>query len=232
MTEKPASRHRSKPPGRFYVVCRWVWLAVFGCTMRVRKSGFAPADADDGMLIAVSHLGHLDPIVISAVLRRRISWVSRVEFFQWWLMRQVLYHGGAFCVDRQGAALPTIREGLRRLARGEAVGIFPEGNVMRGSASVLRGAGIKHGVCLLAARSGKPVLPVVVIGTDRLVNIGPWLPAKRGRLWIHIGQPIHAKSNGHTRQGRAEFAHILTAEYVRLYAEMRENFGLPESIVP
>lgn len=200
--------------------------------MRVRKSGFQPAGEDGGMLIAVSHVSHLDPIVISAVLQRRISWVSRIEFYQQWFMSRMLYHGGAFHVNRNGSALPTVREALRRLARGEAVGIFPEGELMSGGNSVLRGAAIKHGVCLLAARSGRPVLPVIVLGTDQLGRLGPWMPAKRGRLWVHVGMPIHAGKDAHDRQGRADFAAVLVAEYVRLYAEMRAQYNLPESIAP
>ena len=223
---------RSKPPGRFYDLCRWLWLGVFGFTMRIRRSGRLAGGNEGGVLIAVSHVSHLDPIVVSAVLRRRISWVSRIEFHRQWFMRTVLYHGGAFQVDRAGPALPTIREGLRRLKRGEAVGIFPEGEIMRGADSVLRGAAIKHGVCLLAARSGRPVLPVVVLGTDQLGHLGPWLPAKRGKLWVHVGNPIHAQTGGHGRQGRAEFAARLAAEYCRLFAEMRVKYDLPESIVP
>jgi 1-acyl-sn-glycerol-3-phosphate acyltransferase len=223
---------RSKPPAHFYHVCRWLWLFAFNFTMRIRSTGLQSMDRQGGVLIAVSHVSHLDPIVVSAVLPRPISWVSRIEFYQQWFMRRILYHGGAFQVNRQGSALPTIREGLRRLARGEAVGIFPEGELMRGANSVLRGAGIKHGVCLLAARSGRPVLPVIVLGTEQLNRLGPWMPAKRGRLWIHVGEPIHAEPDGNTRHGRAAFADRLIAEYVRLYAEMRENYDLPETIAP
>lgn len=200
--------------------------------MRMKCSGLDNVDNEGGMVVAVSHLGHMDPIVVSALLGRRVSWVSRIEFYQQWFMRVVLHHGGAFQVDRQGPALPTIREGLRRLERGEAVGIFPEGELMSGADSVLRGAKIKEGVCVLAARSGKPVLPVVVLGTDRLKNVEPWLPAKRGRLWVHAGNPIHADKHDTGREGRARFARRLIAEYERLYAEARTKFDLPESIVP
>ena len=54
------------------------------------------------------------------------------------MTRAVLYHGGAFQVERSGLAQPTIREGLRRLKCGEVVGIFPEGELMREKNSVLR----------------------------------------------------------------------------------------------
>ena len=128
--------------------------------------------------------------------------------------------------------MPTIREGLKRLGRGEAIGIFPEGEVMNGERSVLRGAAVKRGVCTLAARSGCPVVPVVVLGTDKLRKVGPWLPAKRGKLWMLVGEPLQAGEHARTKKGRAEFAAILEAEYVKLFAEMRREFSLPETIVP
>ena len=222
----------SKPPGWFYDTCRVIGLGIFGMTMRIRTMGLGSMADTGGLLIAVSHVSHLDPIVVSAVVGRRISWVSRIEFYQNFFMRKLLYHGGAFQVNRTGSAVPMIREGLRRLKRGEAVGIFPEGELMRGGDSVLRGASIKKGVCLLAALSGRPVLPIIVLGTERLTRIGPWLPAKRGKLWLHVGQLVHPVADSHGRQSRHDFAQRLIAEYTRLYAEMRVEFDLPEDIAP
>lgn len=213
-------------------MCRWLWLGIFGFTMRIKSSGAEIVDQHQGVILAVSHVSHLDPIVVGAVLRRKISWISRIEFFQQKFMRAILYHGGAFQVNRAGSALPTIREGLKRLKRGELVGIFPEGELVTGANSVLRGATIKQGVCLLAARSGCPVIPVVVLGTNRLGKIGPWLPAKRGKLWVIVGPPMYAKPGINKRKARAEFSELLIAEYVRLYAEIREKFNLPENIAP
>lgn len=221
-------RPTSKPPGRFYDFWKIIWRGVFLFTMRVKSTGVRNIDQEGGMIIAVSHISHLDPIVVSALVDRRISWMSRVEFHQQWLMRNVLYQGGAFQVDRNGPALPAIREGLRRLERGEAVGIFPEGELVKGPDSVLRGGAIKRGVCLLAARSGRPVLPVVVLGTEKLSRIGPWMPAKRGRLWVAIGVPLHATTESNTRLGRAEFAASLENEYMRIYAEMRVTHRLQD----
>jgi 1-acyl-sn-glycerol-3-phosphate acyltransferase len=227
---KQSSLYRSKAPGRFYDFWKIIWRGVFGCTMRIQSKGLDRIGSEGGVLIAVSHISHLDPIVISAVVKRRISWMSRIEFHQQWLMRNVLYYGGAFKVDRTGAALPAIREALRRLKRSEAVGIFPEGELLRGDHSALRGGRIKRGVCLLAARSGCPVLPVIVLGTDRLGQVGPWMPARRGRLWVAIGQPLYASAADRGRSGRQHFAERLEAEYIRLYQEMKLSHALPEMV--
>lgn len=221
-----------RSPGRFYDRLRLVWRGIFACTMRVRMKGLEHLPAEGGVILAVCHVSHLDPVVVSTLLPRRIGWVARIEFYSSWVARTFLHSGGAFPVNRQGAALPTVREGLRRLRRGEVVGIFPEGEIMRGGASVLRGGPLKRGAGLLAARSGCPVVPVVVLGTDRLGNIGPWLPAKRGRLWLRVGPAMRPDQEGTAKISRAEFAGRLEAEFVRLFVEGQRDWGLPESIVP
>jgi hypothetical protein len=47
-----------------------------------------------------------------------------------------------------------------------------------------------------------------------------------------VGEPLQAGEAARTKKGRAEFAATLEAEYVKLFAEMRNEFDLPESIVP
>ncbi len=222
----------AKPPGRFYDLQRIVFRAVLALTMRWKKDGRGHELPEGGCLVAVCHLNHLDPVLVSAVLRRRIGWMSRVEFYRSRIMRFFLHQSGAFPVDRRGYARPALREGLKRLAAGEVVGIFPEGEIMSGPDSVLRGGGLRHGVCWLAARSGQPVLPVIVLGSDRLVEVGPWLPAKRGRLWFAAGPVLTAPRDARTKAGRAAFSARLEAEFRRLALETRQRYQLPESIVP
>lgn len=222
----------AKPPGRFYRFQRVVFRAVLWLTMRWRVDGRGHEPAEGGYLVAVCHLNHLDPVLVSSILKRPIGWVSRVEFCRRRLMRLFLYHSGAFPVNRSGYARPALREGLRRLAAGEVVGIFPEGEIMSGADTVLRGGKLRQGVCWLAARSGRPVLPVIVLGSDQLAKVQPWLPAKRGRLWFAAGPVLTAPPDAHTKSGRAAFAARLEAEFRRLASETRERYQLPESIVP
>ncbi len=230
--EDEADPRFGRCPGLFYDLLRVLSRSVFAMTMRWRITGLEYVPESGGFLVAACHLNHLDSVVVSTVLPHRIGWISRMEFCRHWLMRRFLYYSGAFPVNRQGYARPALREGLQRLASGAVVGIFPEGEIMSGPASVLRGGRLRHGVSWLAARSGRPVLPVVILGTDRLSRVGPWLPAWRGRLWFTAGPPLTAPPEARTRAGRAAFAARLEEEFRRLARETRERHRLPDSIIP
>jgi 1-acyl-sn-glycerol-3-phosphate acyltransferase len=139
-------------------------------------------------------------------------------------------------VNRQGVPVRSIRTALARLARGEVVGIFAEGEIKAGSDSVLRGGPIKRGVCLLAARSGRPVLPCVILGADKLNAPGPWMPMLRGRLWVACGEFIAAPSESMSGPGRkaarAEMAARIEKALAALYADLRREYGLEDTILP
>lgn len=200
--------------------------------MRMKTRGLERLETPGGVLVAVSHVSHLDPAVLSVVSNRAIHWMAREEFYQTRLSAWFLKRVGAFPVNRQGRALPAIREALRRLEAGSAVGIFPEGEIVSGPRSVVRGGRVRRGVALLAARSGCPVLPVIVAGTEKLNAVGPWLPAKRGRLWLAAGDFLHAPPDARSRAGRAAFAAELERAFVQLYGRMRREFRLPEDVIP
>ena len=206
--------------------------AIFFWTLRLRLHGLERGAREGGYLLACAHVSPLDPFCLAPLWPRRVGWMARVEFYRRGWSKRALRWLHAFPVHRQGVAVGAIRESLRRLARGEVVGIFPEGEIMAGAASVLRGGAIKRGVCLLAARSGRPVLPCIVVGADKLVAVGPWLPAWRGRLWVEVGDFIPPVTGPDRRVARAQMAAEVERAFVKLYAEARARWQLPDSIVP
>ena len=72
----------------------------------------------------------------------------------------------------------------------------------------------------MAIRAGVPVVPCVILGTARLNRVGPWLPAKWGRLWVAYGEPIEPPAGRSTKRRREELARRIEAAYVSLYEEM------------
>jgi 1-acyl-sn-glycerol-3-phosphate acyltransferase len=125
----------------------------------------------------------------TAALPRRITYLARYELYDIGWLAPLLRLLGALPVKRGGARdLDALRAALDLLRRGEAVGIFPEGtrSVRPG---LLRA---NPGVALLALRSGAPVLPVAVTGTERLDSVPAFLLARprRGCVRVTIGRPF------------------------------------------
>lgn len=215
-----------------YWIVRHFVRAVFRWTLRIRRLGLSTARRRGGYLLACSHVSHLDPFCVSALLPRKIGWMARIEFYKHPIVARLMRTVHAFPVNRQGVPVSAIRESLRRLERGEVVGIFPEGEISNGCESVLGGAPIKRGVCLLAARSGRPVLPCIVLGTEKLNAVDPWLPMWRGRLWVACGEFIEPVNRRDRRAAREEMAARLEVAFRKLYAQMREEFALEDSVLP
>lgn len=215
-----------------YWIARFLLRCVFFHTLRIRILGIEAARRPGGWLLACSHVSHLDPFCIGSQLPRRVGWMARIEFYRRGWTRALLGSVHAFPVNRQGVPVRAIKMAVERLKSGEVVGVFPEGEIKTAHESVLRGAKIKRGVCLLAARADCPVLPCVILGTDKLNAVGPWLPARRGRIWIACGDFIEPVHRPDKRVARAEMAAKIEQALVELYARMRREYGLEDSILP
>ncbi|MBC7835820.1 MAG: 1-acyl-sn-glycerol-3-phosphate acyltransferase [Phycisphaerales bacterium] len=186
-----------------------------------------------GFILACTHLSHLEPILVSGIVERQIRWMARVEFYRRRWAAAALNLGGAFPVDRFGCSIRSIRTAVRLAKAGECVGIFPEGGVAQGRQSVLRGAPFKQGVCTIAIEARVPVVPVVVLGTDRLNQLGPWLPFRRGRVYCAFGSDIVPPPRSGSRRGdRIEMAVRLREEFQRVYHDLLSRSGITDEQVP
>jgi 1-acyl-sn-glycerol-3-phosphate acyltransferase len=208
---------------------QFTWL----CTMRMHVIRAEATARTGGYILACTHLSHLEPFLISLLVDRPVDWMTRIEFFRvrivaWWLRSL-----GAFAVRRFGVPVSAIRTAIARARMGRVVGICPEGGVVVGKASVCRGGPIKRGVCLVAQRAGVPVLPCVMLGTHDLNRVGPWLPFKRAHLWVAFGRPIFPDTGAtDVKAARARLAEQIERQYVELYAELRERYGIDDAQVP
>lgn len=203
------------------------------CTMRIKVIRPEAPQRPGAYILACSHLSHLEPFIASALMGRPVDWVTRVEFFKYRVFAGILRAMNAFEVRRYGVPVSAIRTAIRRLGRGRVVGICPEGGVVKGPASCLRGGPLKRGACLISYRTGAPILPCVILGSDKLTAIGPWLPAKRGRLWVAFGDrlvfpPTHLPR----KAAREQMARELGEEFVRLFEDVKRTFSIPDEQVP
>ena len=203
-------------------------------TIRLKVLRPEMIDRDGPLLIACTHLSHIDPFLLSIVTRKRqIDWMARIEFWKHRVGGRFMESMDAIPVRRFGVAASAIRTAIERLKRGRIVGVCPEGGVAQGTRSVMRGGEMKKGVCLISYRSGVPILPCIMLGTDKLNRVGPWIPPLRqavDRLWF----AADLSADGHAQPSRARelMAAELSREYQAIYKEVKEAFGLTEADVP
>lgn len=201
-------------------------------TIRIRYANREWAETSGGFLLACSHISHLDPVLVSAILRRKVDWLARIEFFRNPLMAWLMHLIDAFPINRKGVPVSAIKSSIRRIHAGKIIGIFPEGEIMQGKESVLRGGSLKRGFALIAQRANCPIVPCITLGTEKLSTIDPWLPMFRGRVWIQFGKPIHVTPDLPRREQRERLASDLSMALQTLYREALGRFDLPESILP
>src|ERR1700722_10033918 len=136
----------------FYRLSHLSGRFIFFCTMRLKVIRPEAAFRPGPFLLAVTHLSHMEPFLISVLVPRQVDWITRIEFYQYRPIAWMLNWLDTIPVRRYGVPVSAIRTAIKRLGQGRIVGICPEGGVSRGALSCMRGAPIKHGVCLISYR--------------------------------------------------------------------------------
>jgi 1-acyl-sn-glycerol-3-phosphate acyltransferase len=211
---------------------RLLMKLLFACVARVRVVRRENANHDGGFLLAANHISHFDPFIISSVVRRKIDWMAMAEFFPYPLLGFLLRAVDAFPADRHRANRATIRTAIERLKHGRIVGVFPEGGIRDGARSLLEGAPLRPGASTLAHIAGAPIVPCVIVGSDRLYSTKNWLPLRRTPIWIAFGDPIPNFLNLEKSAARERIERELAAAFKILYAELRETFSLTPDDLP
>ena len=188
-----------------YWICQSIGRHIMWASLQSRVIRLEVADRDGPFILALTHLSHLDPFLASFLIRRRpIDWLARIEFFQYGVFNSFMRAMGAIAVRRFGVSASACRSAMNRLDQGRVVGICPEGGVAQGKLSVMRGAPMKLGVCLLSHRTGIPILPCIMLGTDKLNAVRPWIPFRRGKLYVAFDDQLLHPPPAQESQSRAD----------------------------
>jgi 1-acyl-sn-glycerol-3-phosphate acyltransferase len=137
------------------------------------------------LIIVANHASDFDPPILSASVRRPVSYMAKEELFQVPVLKQAIRLYGAYPVKRGSADRSAIREALKQLEEGWAVGIFLQGSRTADG----RIPKPKIGAALIAAKAQVPLLPVSLWGTHRIFVKGSPVP-RPVPLTIRIGEPF------------------------------------------
>lgn len=175
MSESPRARRRDARdrvhPFRrtaawrqLYMLARRFFYVALRPLMRLEVRGRERVPRTGAVVICCNHLHNFDPLVVGAVIPRPILYMAKKELFPVPLIGGFIALFGAFPVDRGAADRAALRYAVHAVEEGFALLMFPEGTRSL-SGKIER---VLPGAAFVALRTGAPVLPVAVTGTQVL----------------------------------------------------------------
>jgi 1-acyl-sn-glycerol-3-phosphate acyltransferase len=188
---------------------------------RPRVEGLENVPGTGGAIFASNHLSVADELFLGAVVPRHLAFWAKSDYFNGTGVRgrfnRFIMEGlGAIKVERAGgrAALTAFDGAIPKLKAGDMVAIYPEGT-RSPDGRLYRG---RTGAARLAVAAGVPIIPVGVIGTERIQPIGQPYPklVGWGKVTIKFGQPIETEGQPDDRTSLRELTDEVMAEIQKL----------------
>ena len=195
---------------------------------RPKVKGLRHVPGSGPVIIASNHLSFSDSIFMPLVVPRKVTFLAKSEYFtspgpKGLLKKLTFIALGQVPVDRSGgrrseAALIT---GLKVLAEGKCLGIYPEGT-RSPDGRLYKG---RTGIARLAIESGAPIIPVAMFNTEKIQPTGTVVP-KVMRVEMIFGEPMYFEGDStdllHLRDVTDKIMSTIQAlsgqEYVDTYA--------------
>lgn len=155
---------------------------IFRIISKQEISGVENLPAEGPVVLAPNHLTNFDVFPIQFCLKRPLFFMAKAELHKNKLMDALLRQLGAFPVQRGGRDEWALNHARKVLDQKQVLAIFPEGTRSKGRG--LRPA--KTGAAHFALDANCPIVPVAVIGTEKMFNQFP----KRTQITIQVGTPI------------------------------------------
>lgn len=204
--ETPAEGETPRHAGFTYALGRAVIAPLARLIYRPRVEGRDKVPTDGPVIFASNHLSFIDSIAIPVAAPRPVHFLAKSSYFEGRgfagaVKRSFFTAIGAIPVRRGAgqAALDALDQQRRLLDEGLAVALYPEGTRST-DGRLYKG---RTGVAFLALQTGAPVVPVGLIGTDKVMPKGAKRPSMTERITVRFGDPIDVSVHGAANSGKA-----------------------------
>lgn len=198
-----------------YRILRMVAFIIARFTSRLELVGQENLPDRPPYLLATNHLSALDTPLLLCVMPHTIRPFVASKHRSNPLYGPILEAGGAVWVRRGEIDRQALREALAVLAQGEVLGVAPEGTRARASHALQEG---KAGAAYLATRADVPILPVGIVGSERIKN--NLLRLRRSHVVVTFGEPFRLPEAGHVRSEKLrEYTDLIMRRIAELLPE-------------
>ena len=195
-----------------YKIVRLTLSLFFHSYIRLDTIGHRNIPGSGGVILAPNHISYLDPLLLGVVVKRKVYSMAKEELFKNAILRFVMTHLKAFPVKRGKIDRYALKRSLQILNQGKLLNVFPEGTIPLNS-NTTEG---KPGVAWLALKANVPVVPVKIIGSEKLLPDGKVFP-RMGRARIVFGQPISFETkNNRYKKNRKRISEKIMEEIEKL----------------
>ena len=212
---------RLRVPGDpwLYAFARALLVTAVQVYGRVCVFGAGNLPAAGPVIVVANHPSDVDPILLGVALPRTLHFMADAVQFRRGFVGPVIERLAAFPIHKGEPDRAALERALGLLAEGEVVVLFAEGDLYRRADPTA----FRSGVAFLAARSGAPVVPVAIVGAERIWAGGrvhwPWLR-------LTVGQPITFSGAPRSKVAYARMAEELRDAVIRLRDRVPEGEGL------
>ena len=188
--------------------------------VRLRVQGAEHLPAEGPVILVANHVSFFDSILLMFGLPRPVAFIGKAEYTDNPITNWLFCGAGMIPVRRENPGdLPHVFDEVTEvLRRGEVIGVFPEGTRSRDGLLHRGHVGAAH----LALTTGTPIVPVGIIGTDRVLPTGARIVRPFQQATIALGEPIGTMELGYTKstnRARRELTDRFMAEIGRLCSE-------------
>lgn len=199
------------PPTRFqrgfYALVATIVMGATRIWFRARVEGLEHVPAERPFILAPVHRSNIDfALTVGVTGRRRMRYLAKDTIWKGFFGR-IWTALGAIPVHRGSADREALTTCIGVLEAGEPLVMFPEGT--RQSGPVV--ADLFDGVAFVQARSGVPIVPMGIGGSERAMPIGARFP-RPSRVVIRLGPPLEAPEPGARGRVARSAIHGRTAE--------------------
>lgn len=194
-----------------YNVVRVFLHYFFKIIFRCKIIGADNIPSHGGAIIAANHVSLFDPPVVGTAFPRPIHFMAKEELFAKPVLKWIFTKLKAFPVRRATADRTAIRHAITLLNNGELLGLFPEGT--RSKTGKLGKP--ETGLAMIALKSGAPVVPAAIIGTNKVWKDGLLLP----RFIVKFGNPITVEQGKADKEAMENLSNRIMQEISHLLEE-------------
>lgn len=181
---------------------------VFRILFRCKVTGAEYIPLQGGVIIAANHLSLWDPPLLGIFSPRPIHFMAKAELFKIPVLGRIFKKLNAFPVRRGAADRSAIKTSIALLQSEKCLGVFPEGT--RSKTGKLGTA--EPGIAMLAVKTGAPIIPAAIIGTNKVFHCKTILP----QFEVRFGKPIMVPAGKLDKETLEKITQVMMCEISNL----------------